>query len=86
MPRRERVRRFKPRYGVSQSALDEETKAVEREADDYSLLARSDLEHDRQERHALTSAIPIVGRMNCRSTRISGCCLCTTTETTRSSG
>jgi hypothetical protein len=43
MPRRSYVRRFEPRYGVSQAAVDVEAVALGREVEDYGVLARSDL-------------------------------------------
>ena len=52
MPRRNRARRFEPRYGVSQATLDVEAGYLTHEADDYSVFAPSDLDAKRIERHA----------------------------------
>lgn len=52
MPRLKRARRFEPRYGVSQAILDVEAGYVAREAEDYAVLAASDLDRHRIERHA----------------------------------
>ena len=52
MTRRIKVRRFEPRYGVSQAAVEAEAIAIGREVDDYKLLALSDLESKRSDRHA----------------------------------
>jgi hypothetical protein len=52
MARRTKVRRFEPRYGVSQAALEVEAGDVAREAEDYAVLAQADLAAMRVERHA----------------------------------
>jgi hypothetical protein len=52
MPRKKLLRRFEPRYGVSQAALDVEAKYLGREAEDYETLAPSDVETKLIERHA----------------------------------
>lgn len=43
MPRKNRARRFEPRYGVSQSMIDVEAKWVERELADHLLLSTNEL-------------------------------------------
>ncbi len=43
MPRRKLARRFEPRYGVSQVALDVESKYVGRELEDQLLQSTADL-------------------------------------------
>ena len=52
MPRKKSLRRFDPRGVVSQIVVDEEAKHVAREAENYALLARSDIETKLAERHA----------------------------------
>ena len=52
MPRPKLARRFQPRHGVSQAALDVEANYVAREFEDYQVLAASDVEAKRVERHA----------------------------------
>lgn len=43
MPRKKLIRRFEPRYGVSQTILDTECRYVGRELEDYLLLSVNDL-------------------------------------------
>ena len=43
MPRRNLIRRFEPRYGVSQLMLDTESKYVGRELDDQLIHSTSEL-------------------------------------------
>jgi tetrahydromethanopterin S-methyltransferase subunit B len=43
MPRKHLARRFEPRYGVSQSMVDEETKWVAREVEDQLLRSTNEL-------------------------------------------
>ena len=52
MPRKKLLRRFDPRGVVSQIVVDEEAKHVAREAENYAVLARSDVETKLVERHA----------------------------------
>jgi hypothetical protein len=52
MPRRNKARRFEPRYGVSQAALEVEAGYLGREVEDYQVFAASDLEAKRVERQA----------------------------------
>lgn len=52
MPRKSKARRFEPRYGVSEVTLQVEANYVAREAEDYEVLAASDLDAKRTERHA----------------------------------
>jgi len=51
MPRRNTMRRFEPRYGVSATMIEVEAKALGREVDDYEILAPSDVEQKLKERH-----------------------------------
>jgi hypothetical protein len=44
MPRKKLIRRFEPRYGVSQQMLEMEAKYVGREMEDYLLLSANDLQ------------------------------------------
>ncbi len=43
MPRKKLIRRFEPRYGVSQPMIDVEAKAVARELEDYLVLSFNEL-------------------------------------------
>src|SRR5437868_3606441 len=43
MPKRQRARRFEPRFGVSQQILETEANHVAREVADYELLATNEL-------------------------------------------
>jgi hypothetical protein len=51
MPRQKKARRFDPRYGVGQAALDVEAEYLRREVDDYAIMAPADVESRRAERH-----------------------------------
>lgn len=51
MPRKTKARRFEPRYGVSEVTLQVEANHVAREVEDYEVLAVSDLDAKRTERH-----------------------------------
>src|SRR5437016_12000464 len=50
MPRTKRVRRFEPRFGVSQAAVEAEAKEVARELESYLLLSLNDLREKLRER------------------------------------
>ncbi len=52
MPRREKVRRFEPRYGVSQEAVEVEAQALGREVEDHELLSPAELDAMCVERYA----------------------------------
>lgn len=52
MGKQRRARRFDPHYPISASSMEAEAEYVRREVDDYSVLAPSDVETWRAERHA----------------------------------
>lgn len=51
MGRPTRARRFEARYGVSQAVIDLEAKYVNRELEDYEVLAPNDVEAKRTDLH-----------------------------------
>jgi len=51
MPRQKPLRRFEPRYGVSASMIEAESKWLAREVDDHDLLSATDIETKCVERH-----------------------------------
>lgn len=56
MPRRQRARRFVPRYPVvSQSVVDEEAKYLAREVENMLVLSLADLRKSTDERYSLAS-------------------------------
>ena len=48
--KKEQVRRFEPRFGVSQNLVDHEAQYVGREVEDYCLLSLNDLKQKRASR------------------------------------
>jgi hypothetical protein len=52
MPRRNLARRFEPRYGVSNSMVEEEAKWLGREAEDYETCSPAQVTDWLKERHA----------------------------------
>ena len=50
MPRKNLLRRFEPRYGVSAAMIEAEARSLAREAEDHELLSASELETTRSER------------------------------------
>lgn len=48
--KKEAVRRFEPRFGVSQNLVDHEARYVAREVEDYGLLSLNDLKQKREGR------------------------------------
>jgi hypothetical protein len=53
MPRKKLARRFEPRYGVSQTMLDAESKYIGRELEDYLLQSTNELRETLAKRQAL---------------------------------
>lgn len=53
MPPPKLARRFEPRYGVSQSVLEAESRYVARELEDYLLLSVNELRQKLRERQGL---------------------------------
>jgi hypothetical protein len=53
MPRPKLARRFEPRFGVSQSMLDAESRYVAKELEDYLLLSINDLRESLKERQSV---------------------------------
>ena len=51
MPRRTLLRRFEPRYGVTEPMMAAEAKWLGRELDDYLLLSANELSENRSERY-----------------------------------
>ncbi len=56
MPGTKRLRRFEPRFGVSQPMLDEESRWVKQEWDDYLLLSVNELKETLIKRQAMLVA------------------------------
>jgi hypothetical protein len=52
MPRTKQARRFEPRYGVSQVAIDVEAQHLARELDDYLVYSLNDLRDKLEKRRA----------------------------------
>lgn len=52
MPGRKKARRFEPRYGVTQAAIDVEAGYLAKEVENYRLLASSDVSAKLTKRHA----------------------------------
>jgi hypothetical protein len=50
--KKEQVRRFEPRFGVSQNMVDHEARYVAREVEDYCLLSLNDLKQKLADRRA----------------------------------
>lgn len=48
--KKEQVRRFEPRFGVSQNLVDHEARYVAREVEDYCLLSQNELKQKRASR------------------------------------
>ena len=57
MPRQKLARRFEPRAGVSQLAIDAEAKYVAREVEDYLLYSITDLKEKLAERRRLLDQV-----------------------------
>ena len=49
--RKKRARRFSPRYGVTQLAIEEEAKELHREMEDYLIQSQAELDKTLKERH-----------------------------------
>ena len=58
MPRQKKPRRFEPRYGVSQAALEVEADHLVLEARDYKVLAPADVAAKCSERNANWVTVP----------------------------
>jgi hypothetical protein len=56
MPRPKLARRFEPRYGVSQSMLEVESRYIARELEDYLLLSADELRQKLKERQDLLAS------------------------------
>jgi predicted anti-sigma-YlaC factor YlaD len=53
MPKRLKMRRFEPRYGISSAMVEEEARWLRHEADDSEVLSVADLERAIKERQWL---------------------------------
>src|SRR5678809_261976 len=51
MSRPRKVRRFEPRYGVSQAAVEIESTALQREIEDHAVLSHADIQSEVSERY-----------------------------------
>lgn len=68
MPRKKRLRRFEPRFGVSQPMLDEESKWVKQELDNYLLLSVHELKEMLATRQTLL--VTHDANLSCRLSRL----------------